>query len=138
MSAFDVLEQLRVADTTSEEQRQYFYALTHMLADAHRPYDREEMSEGITRLRRELRRTARQLEVPFAKWEEECGRRLKKVLWYLGEDPAKLVPPTDEPDDEESEGVAEEPKITRPKPRRKKRRPAPKRQAVNPDDEEEE
>lgn len=67
-------------DTTTNEQRQYYYALHNMIAEAERPMTATEMTETLRALRRQANRQAKHLQVPFNEWWDEVARRLYALM----------------------------------------------------------
>jgi hypothetical protein len=68
-----------VPDTTTDDQRAYYAVVNHMIAEAKRPIDYDEMTERLKELRAEQRRVAGYLAVGRAKWPEEVTRRLREL-----------------------------------------------------------
>ena len=67
-------------DTTTDEQRAYWFALHAMIAEATRPTTAAEMREALKALRRQANREAKRLQVPYEEWHDEVAKRLSELM----------------------------------------------------------
>lgn len=67
-------------DTTTDDQRAYWFVLHAMIGEAARPSTAAEMRGALKALRRQADREAKRLQVPYEDWHDEVARRMSELM----------------------------------------------------------